>query len=106
MDLPETTLGLDSPTLAETLSREIASLPDGSLPLAGEQGGRIDPDSIGVMLLSRASEAERVELVIGVFFTEIVGGCSCGEEPFSSPGYRELRLRIDRASGAAVWVSE
>lgn len=92
--------------MADILSREIASLPDDSLPLVGEQGGRIDPDSIGVTLLSRASEPGRVELVIGVFFTEIIGGCSCGEEPFSSPGYRELRLRIDRASGGAVWVSE
>ncbi len=87
---------------AATLSRELMGLPEGSLPIAGEQGGLIDTASIGVTLLSACADADRIELVMGVFFTEIVGGCSCGDEPFSLNGYEELILRIDRADGAAL----
>lgn len=87
---------------AATLSRELTGLPEGSLPIAGGQGGRIDPESIGVTLSSACADDDRIEVVIGVFFTEIVGGCSCGEEPFNLNGYEELVLRIDRADGTAV----
>jgi hypothetical protein len=52
-------------------------------------------------LTSRA-DAERIEIVVGVFFTEIVGGCSCGDEPVAVNGYVELSLRIERVDGAAV----
>jgi hypothetical protein len=89
---------------AATLSRELAALPEGSLPIIGEQGGLIDPASIGVTLLSAHADAGLIEVVIGVFFTESVGGCSCGDDPFSVAGYEELCLRIDRSDGAAVCV--
>jgi hypothetical protein len=38
-----------------------------------------------------------------VFFTEVVGGCSCGDEPFEQPVYCELGVTIDRQSGEAVF---
>lgn len=87
---------------AATLSRELTGLPEGSLPIVGEQGGLIDPASIGVSLLSACADADRIEVVIGAFFIEIVGGCSCGDEPLSLNGYEEFILRIERADGAAV----
>ncbi|EGV15873.1 hypothetical protein [Thiocapsa marina] len=89
-----------SPAFAEVLSRELLALPDGVLPIAGEQGGLIDPTSLGVTLLSSRATAERIEVAVGVFFTEIVGGCSCGDEPFGVNSYKELRLRIERVDGA------
>ena len=89
-----------TPTFAEVLRRELLGLPDGVLPIPGEQGGLIDPESLGLTLLSSCADAERIEVVVGVFFTEIVGGCSCGDEPFEVNSYTELRLRIERADGA------
>jgi hypothetical protein len=93
-----------SPDFATDLSRELTALPEGSLPIMGEQGGLIDTASIGVTLLSAHADAGRIVVVIGVFFTELVGGCSCGDDPFSVSGYKELCLRIDRSDGAAVCV--
>jgi len=91
-----------TPTFAEVLRRELLALPDGVLPIEGEQGGLVDPASLGVTLLSSRADAERIEIAVGVFYTEIVGGCSCGDEPFGVNGYTELRLRIERADGGAL----
>jgi hypothetical protein len=94
-----------TPDFVETLRRELLALPHGILPIAGEQGGLIDPASLGLTLLSSRADTERIEVDVGVFFTEIVGGCSCGDEPFEVNGYTELRLRTERADGTtrALW---
>ena len=102
--LIETARSFGTDAFAATLQREIAALPEGSLPLAGLQGGWLESNSIAVMLLSCRADPEVIEATIGVFFREIVGGCSCGEERFTSDGYRELGLRIDRSSGGAVFI--
>lgn len=91
-----------TPAFAEILRRELLALPDGILTIEGEQGGLIDPASLGLTLLSSRTDAERIEVAVGVFYTEIVGGCSCGDEPFGVNGYVELCLRIERADGASV----
>ena len=91
---------------AAALQRELRALPPGSLPLAGAavQGGQVDDATVGVSVLSAAQTAEAIEVNLGVFFTEIVGGCSCGDDPYPSNGYCELRLRIDRRTGAASFT--
>jgi hypothetical protein len=91
-----------TPAFAAVLRGELLALTEGVLPIAGEQGGLIDPASLGLTLLSSRADAERIEVAVGVFFTEIVGGCSCGDEPFGVSGYTELRIRIERTDGAAV----
>ncbi|CRI65246.1 hypothetical protein THIOKS12310004 [Thiocapsa sp. KS1] len=100
--LVESVGAFGTPAFAEVLRRELLALPDGVLPIAGEQGGLIDPASLGLTLLSSRADAERIEVAVGVFFTESVGGCSCGDEPFGVNGYVELCLRIKRADGASV----
>lgn len=86
---------------AATLKRELAQLPPGSLPLAGDQGGLIDATEIEVTLLSQRADADSIEAVVGVFFTEHVGGCNCSDDPSASNGFCELTVRIDRLTGAA-----
>ncbi|RKT43998.1 glucosamine--fructose-6-phosphate aminotransferase [Thiocapsa rosea] len=100
--LVESVAAFGTPAFPEVLRRELLALQDGVLPIAGEHGGLIDPETLGLTLLSSCADAERIEVVVGVFFTEIVGGCSCGDEPFEVNGYTELRLRIERTHGAAV----
>jgi hypothetical protein len=100
--LVESVGAFGTPAFAEVLRRELLALTDGVLPIAGEQGGLIDPASLGLTLLTSRADAERIEIVVGVFFTEIVGGCSCGDEPLAVNGYVELSLRIERVDGAAV----
>jgi len=38
---------------------------------------------------------------VGIFFTEPVAGCSCGDGPDTVDIYCRLRIRIDKISAAA-----
>mgnify|MGYP006271736693 CR=1 FL=1 len=83
--------------LLQALMPVIAGQP--LLAAATEQGGRVDPASIRLSLLSRDTAGGWLRL--GVFGEEVVGGCSCGDEPYAVGFYVELRLRLDPASGTA-----
>ena len=74
---------------------------EGLLPLDGftRQGGLVDSAGISVTLLSTVPEGNIVQVRIGVFFQEIVGGCSCGDDPYLANGYGELNLRVDTRDG-------
>lgn len=90
-------------TFNTQLIGEIMALPENALPLqqALSQGDIASerPDKITVM----SSEATTTKIIIklGVFFTEIISGCSCGDDPGSLNGYCEMRLTIERQSGNA-----
>lgn len=86
---------------ATLLAREIEGLPHDALPLhrALTQGGRIDDHAISVTVLRIADVGDSIEAKLGIMFVETVGGCSCGDEPVDHPGYCELRLLIDKATG-------
>lgn len=86
-----------SATFAQTLKAELQGLDPGVLPLqAASQGGRIEEVSFSLL---RATEAEgRIEAAVGVFFTETVGGCSCGDEPFTENRRCVIGVSIDKES--------
>jgi len=79
------------------LTAALATATPDQLPLqaAASQGGLIDPASTVLTLLGSRLDDQTIEATIGVLFTEIVGGCSCGEAPFSINGWCRLRLRIE-----------
>ena len=90
----------DGEAFASTLRQEIADLPAGALPLeaALTQGGRIADGEIAVSLLGVSEDAAAIYARVGIFFTEVVGGCSCGDDPFTESGYCRMQLRIDKAT--------
>lgn len=67
------------------------------LTVATEQGGHVDPASVHITLLERDRLGDRLRL--GVLAEEIVGGCSCGDAPYSAGFYAELTLRLDLPGG-------
>jgi len=85
------------------LTNSIGALPDNSLPLQQgiSQGDMASerPEKITIM----NSDENDVQIIVklGVFFTEIISGCSCGDEPESLNGYCEMELTIDKQSGDA-----
>lgn len=95
-----------SEAFATILKYEIENLPAGSLPL--EQGlacgGRVDDSRVTATFLRSQEDGETILADIGVFFEEIIGGCSCGDDPLVQNAYCELRVRIDKATGAAVFA--
>jgi hypothetical protein len=89
---------------AATLKRELEALPTGTLPLdrATAHGGRVSDDPPVATVIRAGDAGSHLEARVGVFFAEVIAGCSCGDEPFDQPGYCELEVRIDKATGAAV----
>jgi len=88
---------------ARTLKDELAGIGAGGLPLyaATSLGGRVDERALDVTLLGKGETATELDLRVGVFFVEIMGGCSCGDDPVESNAWCELRVRIDKATAAA-----
>lgn len=99
-------LGLtDAQAFARSLAAALRALPRGTLPLdAGcELGGRVDDSDISVSLLDSAEGPERITARAGVFFTEVLGGCNCSEDPLEVNAYCILEVSIDRSSGVATF---
>lgn len=89
-----------------TLQGELRGLPSGSLPL--QQGLRASSvaleEGIGFSLIAAQADADRIELRVGVFYSGVVAGCNCADDPTPVepvPEYCELALSIDRATGQA-----
>jgi len=103
LKLPDTLQKSQSGSFDKALKRELESLPTGSLPLEKCQSccGIIDDSNISVTVISTRQDGSRIQAKIGVFFTEIVAGCVCGDEPAPENAYCEMLISIDQTSGDA-----
>ena len=91
---------------SSTLKREIEELPAGALPLyqCTTRGGLVDDSNITATLLKTTESEQALQVKLGIFFSEIVGGCNCHDDPLVENGYAEIMLIIDRSSGAASFT--
>lgn len=91
--------GIDTTALLVALQR----LPPDTLPLhkACTQGGVVDDGDLGISLLNWAVSGSQVTARVGVFFDEIVGGCSCHDDPVATTRYAILGVSIARGDGSA-----
>lgn len=92
----------DTEQFPQTLKREMQALGVAQLPLIGgvSHGGvPDDKHQISVSLLSLSDQQDKIEANVGVFFTETLAGCTCGEEPISMNAYCELKVLLDKATG-------
>lgn len=104
--LPQALAAWGSPRFAAVLAAELQALPPGSLPL--QQGLRSSSfaleDGAGFSLIGSESDPVSIGLRVGVFYSGIVAGCNCADDPSPVepvPEYCELLLSIDRATGQA-----
>ncbi len=93
---------LGSPTdrLAQGIAAAFKDIPAHSLPLQGccHQGGAIDDGAVEISVVSVRADAQQIRAELDVFFTEVVGGCSCSDDPVGYPMCCRMRLRIDRTT--------
>lgn len=62
----------------------------------------MDESSSVTVTVLRAEEVEgKLQAKVGVFFTEILTGCSCGYEPEPQNAYCEISVWIDKTTGAS-----
>lgn len=101
--LPHALLAWDSPAFVETLRSEIEALPCARLPLDAftTQGGRVDAAGIKLTVLQATAHVGGLQVRIGVFFTELIGGCSCGDDILPVQTYGEFDVDIDRHDALA-----
>ena len=92
-------------SFAASVKRELEGLDTSKLPLAQctAQGGYVDEGPITATILSSREYPDHIMVKAGVFFTEIVINCGCGEDPMPTNAYGELSIRIDKTTGDATF---
>lgn len=72
-------------------------------PLCCDRGGVISPEDWSIDLIDANREDNAVRARLGLFFTEVVGGCNCHDDPARYSEHRLLTVLIDGATGDLVW---
>ncbi|MES9855549.1 MAG: glucosamine--fructose-6-phosphate aminotransferase [Sedimenticola sp.] len=87
----------------QTLKNELTSLKPGTLPLhfGTTQGGIVDDSDIAVTVLKSSDDGESIFIKVGIFFNEVIGGCSCGDDPLTASANCVMEIRIDKKRGEA-----
>ncbi len=95
--------GTDS--FSTELLNDIMLLKTGVMPLQQclTQGDMASEHPTNVSLLSCHDSEENIVAKLAVFFTEIISGCSCGDDPGIINGYCEMQLTINKQSGEGVF---
>jgi hypothetical protein len=90
----------------QTLKEELEHLECGVLPLekAVMQGGYVADQPITATILHATDDAQTITAKAGIFFTEIVINCGCGDDPMEANAYCELAIKIDKISGQAEFA--
>ncbi|MGB0129952.1 MAG: hypothetical protein WBP72_20095 [Rhodocyclaceae bacterium] len=105
--LPKSLKARSSPDFNKTLKQELEALDSGQLPL--QQGLSATSyaldDKPEVIVFGATDDATSIRVKVGVFFSGIVAGCSCADDPTPvepQSEYCELDVRIDKATALAT----
>ena len=107
--LTETLRALDTPEFESALKRELERLDAASLPLQEglKRGSHVADDSFSVMVIKVADEPNGIRAKVAVFYSGIIAGCSCADDPTpidTHPEYCELQVDIDAATAETVFT--
>ena len=65
------------------------------------QGGYVSDEPITATVLRAIDHANSIQADVGIFFTEIVICCGCGDDPMQANTYCEMRFNIDQKTAEA-----
>lgn len=93
-----------TPAFRETLKREIEDLGATHLPLQQglSTGSYAIDDGLQAMILGVAEGPTTIRVQAGLFYSGIIAGCSCADDPTpveAHSEYCEVALDIDKATG-------
>ncbi len=105
--LPESLRAAGSPEFAEVFRAEAERLSPEILQLRRGLAlcSQVAEEPFRVLVLDVAEGDKTLCVKTGVFFSGIIGGCSCADDPTPNdtrPEYCELLFEIDRASAATT----
>jgi hypothetical protein len=103
IQLSKTLNAWGTPEFEEVLKREIEQLDAGQLPLQqGLSTGSYAVDrSLSAMIISVSEDADVIHAKAGIFYTGIIAGCSCADDPTpvdENSEYCELQFTIDKVT--------
>ena len=80
------------------LKDEIEACDKKLLPLekGTAQGGYVSDEPITATVLRVTDQTECIQVLVGIFFTEIVICCGCGDDPMPTNVYCEMNFEIDK----------
>ena len=95
-----------SAAFVRTLRAEIKALPTGELPLtqATSQGGHIDDRNLEVTVFHVEDDRHTLLANVGIFFTEVVICCGCGDDPMPTNAYCRMQVKIDKVTAEAQFA--
>jgi len=84
----------------------LESLAKEQLPLERclSEGGVVDEVPFTVTIYNAALTEVGARAKIGVFFTEMVGGCSCGDGPYTINGYGEFEVVVEKTHSKVTFT--
>lgn len=105
--LPRSLDAWQTPAFRTVLKAEIEGLDRALLPL--QQGlsrsSHANPDSLEVVILASEEAPEHIGVKAALFYTGIIAGCSCADDPTPVDEvveHCEIRLEISKDSGLAT----
>ena len=96
-----------TPAFDAVLKQEIEQLDAASLPLqqALAVSNKVSDSGFSAMIIGAAEQPDRIRARAGIFYTGIIAGCSCADDPTpvdEQTEYCELQFDIDKATGEAT----
>lgn len=96
---PDSLHAWPSDQFPKILKSEIEALPTGSLPLEGY----VDDSNITTTVLNVMDNQATIQVDVGIFYNEIIAGCSCGDDPVIQNAYCEIRVSINKTTAEATF---
>ncbi len=95
----------NTPRFDEVFKHEVEALDAGLLPLQQGLSGTsaVTDEPFRVMLIGATDAGACLRVRAGIFYSGILGGCSCADDPTpleAQPEYCEVWFEIDKQSGA------
>ncbi|MBE0509385.1 MAG: hypothetical protein K0A95_02335 [Chromatiales bacterium] len=104
--LPRSLAAYGSPAFADILKAELGELDSQCLPLQqGLRNGSTSLDhKLSFMLLTQQQNSDHILVKLGMFYSSIIAGCSCADDPTPQDEvneYGEIHVRIARDTAEA-----
>ncbi len=95
-----------TPEFARVLKIELEQLDSTALPLqrALKSGSYVLDEPFTVMIISAASGGDMLAARAGVFYSGVLSGCNCADDPTpveAQPEYCEIEILIDKQTANA-----
>lgn len=95
----------DTGEIEATFKEELAATSPDALPLQqGMAHGNVaDGDGLSAMVIKTEIDADRIRIHAGLFFSSVVAGCACHNDPTpmgAEAEYSEALFEIERPGGA------